>query len=54
MSVVTHTMSVSAEGKTGVGGSEGRRKTEDCLDLRVPSEARVRTLRPGFDQNNWE
>lgn len=38
MSVVTHTMSVSAERKTGVGAQKAG-KTEDYLDLRVPSEA---------------
>ena len=37
MSVVTYTMSVSAERKTGVGAQKAG-KTEDCLDLRIPSE----------------
>lgn len=37
MVVVTHTMSVSAERKTGMGAQKAG-KTEDCLDLRITSE----------------
>ena len=37
MSGVTYTVSVSAERNTGMWAQKAG-KTEDCLDLRIPSE----------------
>lgn len=51
MSVVTHTMSISAERKTGMR-TQLARKTEDCLDLRIPSET-VNGDRPDLTRITW-